>query len=1666
MKQTVASGADPLPGRLEALRRTGLLDSPAEESFDRLTRLARQVLDVPVALVSLVDGDRQFLKSQSGLPEPWASRREMPLSHSFCRHVVERAEPLIVEDAREHPLLQDDRAIRELEMVAYAGFPLMDTDGHVLGSLCAADSRPRRWAGAEIEALHDLSALVMTEVALRRSMGAVAEQTRAVAAAEAETRARGRFVDLVQGLDAIVWEMDASTWMFTFVNRRAEEILGYPAERWIDEPGFWADVILHPDDRDWALGFCMSATNESRDHEFEYRAVAADGRTVHLRDLVRVIRNEDGSAALLRGVMIDITEQKETENELRERERQAALAASVGVAMAESSTLLEILQRCAEVVVEHLDAAFARVWILDEAEQVLELQASAGMYTHLDGPHGRVPVGAFKIGKIAKEERPHLTNDVLHDLRVSDKEWAEREGMVAFAGYPLLLEGRLLGVVAMFARHPLSEGALEALRTVAERLALVVERKRTESTLQVRERQLADAQQLALLGTWSWQVGADRVEWSDQLYRIFGVTPGEPISYEEYLGLIHPEDRDRVSGTVQRALETRGRYHLEHRVQRPDGTVRHVFSEGEVATDEQGRPVRVFGVAQDITERKEAAERAHQLALEVVAREEAEAAQQQVQRILESITDAFLALDHEWRFTYLNREAEHLLQRKRAELLGQVLWTEFPDAVGSTFERMYRRAMETQTTVEFVEFFPPLDTWFEVKAFPSVEGLSIYFRNISDRKRAEQALRENEERFRAVQETSPDGFMIFRSVRDDDGTIQDFEWLYVNPAAERSVGHSADYLLGKRLLEEMPGNREEGLFDDYVRVVETGERSQRIFHYQHEGLDHWFRNTSVKVGDGFAVAFADITAEKHAEMEIRHQSELTRTITDNATGALFMMDTRGFCTFMNPAAEEMIGFSLDEIRDMPLHDAIHHLHPDGTPYPMSECPIDRALPENNDVRAHEDVFIRKNGEFFPVTCAARPIIRDGVPVGTVVEVRDITEAKRAEQELRQSEERFRSLIEATAAIVWTTPATGEFGGDQPGWSRFTGQTEAEYTGWGWLDRIHSDDRAKTAAAWQKALEQRSTYEVEHRVRRHDGEYRYMLARGVPILEDDGEIREWVGQHADLTERKLLEERQRFLIEAGTLLSSSLHYETTLASVAQLAVPTLADWCAIDLLDDSGAIHRVEVAHPDPAMRQLALELEQRYPADPEATTGVPQVLRTGEPELVPEIPEELLQASAQDEEHRRIIRSLGLKSYMVVPLIARGRTLGAITLVSAESGRRYGRADLETAQELALRAAFAVDNARLVGEINLERSRLSSIFTEAPAYIATLRGPDHVFEMANPQYLQLVGSRDILGKPVREALPEVVEQGFIDLLDNVHRTREPFVGREVAMWLQGEGDRPATERFLNFVYQPILDGSGQVAGIFVHAVEVTDQVRARQELERKADELARLAGALERSNRELDQFAYVTSHDLKAPLRGIANLAQWIEEDLPGEAPDEVREHLDLLKGRVHRMEGLIDGILQYSRAGRVRGEVEQVDTGALLNDVIDLLDPPEGVEVEVPGEMPLLRTERLPLQQVFLNLVGNAAKYVGRDDGRIRVEVRKSNGMYEFSVSDNGPGIAPQYHDRIFGIFQTLEARDKVEGTGIGLSLVKKIVEYRGGRVWVESEEGAGATFRFTWPA
>jgi signal transduction histidine kinase len=260
------------------------------------------------------------------------------------------------------------------------------------------------------------------------------------------------------------------------------------------------------------------------------------------------------------------------------------------------------------------------------------------------------------------------------------------------------------------------------------------------------------------------------------------------------------------------------------------------------------------------------------------------------------------------------------------------------------------------------------------------------------------------------------------------------------------------------------------------------------------------------------------------------------------------------------------------------------------------------------------------------------------------------------------------------------------------------------------------------------------------------------------------------------------------------------------------------------------------------------------------------------------------------------------------------------------------------------------------------------------------------------------------------------------------------------------------------------------AGLYASALRAETQLRQLNEtLEERVRERTH---ELERSNRELDRFAYVASHDLKAPLRAIDNLSTWLEQDVHELLPGPSQEHLAKLRGRVRRMERLLDDLLAYSRAGRVQHAPQLVETGPLVRSIFDLQAPPPEFTLIVEEPMPVMNTQRVPLETVLRNLIGNAIKHHDRPNGEVRVSARTLDSapgkadMIEFCVCDDGPGIAPEYHVRIFELFQTLLPRDQLEGSGMGLAIVKKTVESAGGTVVLRSQVGAGTCFCFTWPA
>ena len=256
-------------------------------------------------------------------------------------------------------------------------------------------------------------------------------------------------------------------------------------------------------------------------------------------------------------------------------------------------------------------------------------------------------------------------------------------------------------------------------------------------------------------------------------------------------------------------------------------------------------------------------------------------------------------------------------------------------------------------------------------------------------------------------------------------------------------------------------------------------------------------------------------------------NQVVERLMDNATVAFFIMDHRQHCTYMNRAAVELTGYTLAEVQGRPLHDVIHHRHPDGTPYPMADCPIDRAFPEN-DRQQGEDVFVHQDGHFYDVAYTASPLREGGRPVGTVIEVIDISARKRQERALRESEERFRVLVEAASIAVWENDAEGRLHTPSPSWAAFTGQPADGQIGLGWSGAVHPEDRERIRSYWMTDAQMSGSYDVLYRLRRADGVYRWTRAIAARLYDEQGRPLKWVGMHLDVTEQI---EAERALREA-------------------------------------------------------------------------------------------------------------------------------------------------------------------------------------------------------------------------------------------------------------------------------------------------------------------------------------------------------------------------------------------------------------------------------------------------------------------------------------------------------------------------------------------------------
>ncbi len=404
------------------------------------------------------------------------------------------------------------------------------------------------------------------------------------------------------------------------------------------------------------------------------------------------------------------------------------------------------------------------------------------------------------------------------------------------------------------------------------------------------------------------------------------------------------------------------------------------------------------------------------------------------------------------------------------------------------------------------------------------------------------------------------------------------------------------------------------------------------------------------------------------------------------TNAMFVYDARWRLRFLNTAGRTMLkrlGLDPASMRGQVIWDAVPALV--GTPF---ELEMRRALDEQRvaefEARYPDaDMWLR-------VRCA--PTAEGGV--ATFAE--DVTGTQRAETERKRTEDRYRALVEASTVMVWSADPAGMIS-DMPVWRELTGQSTEELRGSGWVDAIHPHDRPMIAALWAEATQRETPYQAEYRLRHRDGRYRWYRARAVPVRDDSGRILEWVGVFDDIHEEHLRRERHEAVENALGVLGVSLDYEWNLAAVTRLLVPTLADYCSVDVLTVEGTLHRVSSTHVDPEKEVLLRELWRKYPYQ-DGDQGSPEVIRTGQPQLVAHVNRDEVLRYARTSEHGELLAKLAPASFLCVPMSSRGQVFGSLALVYSTSGRVYGPAELAAVEQIATRAGTAIENARLYSD--------------------------------------------------------------------------------------------------------------------------------------------------------------------------------------------------------------------------------------------------------------------------------------------------------------------------------------------------------------------------------
>lgn len=1172
--------------------------------------------------------------------------------------------------------------------------------------------------------------------------------------------------------------------------------------------------------------------------------------------------------------------------------------------------------------------------------------------------------------------------------------------------------GAIVGVVVCFRDVTTRRRALEALRE-SQALQRIAGR-------------------VARLGGWSLDLRTRELGWSDEMCVIHDLPAGYRPTLAEVINFYLPEYRSQISAQMEDCASRGTPIDFEFELITAKGRRCWMRAFGEAVRDRKGKIVGLQGSLQDVSERKQAEESVRRLA-------------ERLTMTLESITDAFFTLDREWSFTYLNREAERLLNRQPGDLLGRNVWSEFPAALGSSFEQEYRRAMAENVTVNFEAYYPrPLDLWFEVRAYPSEEGLAVYFHDITEARKAREELRQSEERFRELAENIGMVFFNYDPVAN--------RLLYANSAYEKIWERSLASVFADPLsyLDGIHPDDKAAAEAAYERQV-AGEETFTDFRVvRANGNLRWVREHAVPIKDAtgrverIVGTMRDITEGKLIGLQLRESEERFRLLSLVTTDAVWDWDLNTGAVWWNEGYEALFGYARAEI-DPTVKSWTDFIHPED--YQRVLDGIHEVIDRGGTEWSNEYRFRKKDGTY--ITVADRGyVIRNetGRPVRMIGGMTDLTERKLVEAEIRRNTETLASIVQALQEIsVLDQPLTELM--------HVMAERAQALTGadCGVIDIIEGDDMVCRAVSGEAAEK------IGSRLPIHGSLTGLAMQTGAAVLCEDTETDERVNREA------CRQAGVRSMIVAP-LRDATRVIGCLKVMAGQPHVFTWRDVGNLQILAESlgTVIQRQGAAERLSESEERFRKLLQSVPTvaiQGYATDGTVQYWNDASEKFYGYTRDEALGRNLLD---------------LIIPPEMRDGVRAALRGV--QEGRDIPHSELELMRKDGSRITVFSSHAVVRREgrpaelfcidIDLsERKRAEQRVAEQAALldkandVILVRDLDHRILYWNRAAEQLYGwtAAEVVGRPVQELLYPTSNAYF-------DATKEVLSKGE---WV-GEIDQVAKDGrniTVEGSWTLVRDEAGRPKSILTINSDVTERKQLQRQFLRaqRMESIGTLAGGI--------------AHDLNnllAPIVMGAGLLQRIE------IPETGREVLRNIEHSARRSTELVKQVLSFARG--VEGERIPLQLGHIVREVSHIVastfPPNVTFEASLPPDLWLVVGDATQLNQVLLNLCVNARDAMP-EGGRLslRAANRHIDAQYAatdhtvpagdyvlIEVADTGTGMSREVQDRIFEPFFT--TKDLGKGTGLGLSTALGIVRSHGGAVTVQSEPGRGSTFRIWLPA